>query len=110
MKFINQLSTFIVVLALGAFCAATPKQNPQLSMKHAKKIALARQPGHIKSAELEKEHGRLIYSFDIERNKKVHEVNVDANTGKVVEDTVESAAAEVNEQQHEKKAVAKHLL
>lgn len=109
MKFINQLSMIIVVLALGAFCAATPKRPPQLSMKHAKRIALARQSGHIKSAELEKEHGRLIYSFDIESNHKVHEVNVDANTGKIVEDTVESAAAEANEQRHEKKPVTKHL-
>ena len=109
MKFINQLSMFIVALALGTFCAATPKQNPQLSMKQAKTIALARQSGQIKSAELEKEHGRLIYSFDIESNRKVHEVNVDASTGKIVEDTVESAAAEANEQRHEKKPTTKHL-
>jgi len=109
MKFINQLSMFIVVLALSAFCAATPSQSPQLSMKQAKRVALARQSGQIESAELEKEHGRLIYSFDIESNHKVHEVNVDASTGKIVEDTVESAAAEANEQRHENKSMAKHF-
>ena len=109
MKIINQLFIGIAALALSGLCSATPTQKPKLSMKKAEEIALTRQSGHIKSSELEREHGRLIYSFDIERNNKVHEVNVDANTGKIVEDTVESAAAEANEQRHEKKPMTKHL-
>jgi hypothetical protein len=52
--------------------------------------------GH-KSSELEKEHGRWIYSFDVATTDGVHEVNVDANTGKVVEDSKETAAQEARE-------------
>jgi hypothetical protein len=39
----------------------------------------------------------------------VREINVDANTGKIVEDKEESAAAEANERRHEKKPVTRHL-
>jgi len=40
----------------------------------------------MKSAEIEKEHGRLIYSFDLQQPgvKGIEEVNVDAKTGEVV--------------------------
>ena len=76
-------------------------------MEQAKKIALARQSGHVKSSVLEKEHGRLIYSFDIERDNQIHEVGVEATTGKVVEDNIESAAAEARERRQEKKAPVK---
>lgn len=49
--------------------------------------ALARVPdGTVQSAELEKEHGALIWSFDITRpgTRDVSEVHVDAVTGKVL--------------------------
>jgi len=62
-----------------------------------------KETGKIESQELEKEKGRWIYSFDIERDKQVHEVKVDANTGEVIEDSVESAADEANERAEEKK-------
>jgi Peptidase propeptide and YPEB domain len=104
MRFINQLSIAIVVLALNVFCSAAPRQKPHLSMEQAEKIALGRQSGHIRSSALEREHGRLIYSFDIERDETVHEVNVDANTGKILEDKVESASVEARERRQEKKA------
>ena len=49
-------------------------------------IAKARVPGRIAKAELEKEDGALIYSFDIKVAGKggVTEVHVDANTGTVL--------------------------
>jgi hypothetical protein len=81
--------------------AATAKQR-KITMAEARKIALARQPGTIKSAELEKEKGKLIYSFDIRRPDGIHEVNVDASSGQVVEDSVESPAAEAKEKAQEK--------
>jgi uncharacterized membrane protein YkoI len=46
---------------------------------------------------LEQEYHKLIYSFDIERSSGVHEVNVDATTGEVVEDSVETTAEEEKE-------------
>lgn len=59
----------------------------KISKDSATKIALARVPGAtVKSSEIEREHGRLIWSFDLETAGKsgIDEVNVNALTGKVV--------------------------
>jgi hypothetical protein len=55
--------------------------------------------GTIKSVELEREHGALIYSHDliVPGRKGVEEVNVDAMTGKVISQEHESLAAERKE-------------
>ena len=45
----------------------------------------------------------LIYSFDIKTKSGIHEVNVDAISGDIVEDKVESAASEAKEKQQDKK-------
>ena len=52
--------------------------------------------GHVQDAEIEREHGRLVYSYDITRSGRsgVDEVLVDAKTGRVVSHTHESPAAE----------------
>jgi uncharacterized membrane protein YkoI len=53
----------------------------------AEKTALARVPnGHVKEGELEREHGHLIWSFDIAQptSPNITEVQVDAISGKVV--------------------------
>lgn len=84
-------------MLLGAAGAQTAKPKTKLTLTDARKIALARQAGTIKEGELEHEKGRWIYSFDILRAGKTHEVNVDANTGEIVEDSVESAASEARE-------------
>jgi uncharacterized membrane protein YkoI len=58
-----------------------------VSKDDAQKIALAKVPnGMIKEGELEKEHGKLIWSFDVATPdaKDITEVNVDAITGDVV--------------------------
>ena len=42
-----------------------------ISMQQARKIALAQVPhGIVQSGELEKEHGKLIYSFDIKNKNR----------------------------------------
>jgi hypothetical protein len=97
----------IVLLAaslygLSAF-AQTTQPKPKISMQQARKIALAKEPGTIQSAELEREKGRLVYSFDIKTAGAIHEVQVDAMTGKVVEDTIEDPAAEAKEKQQDAK-------
>ena len=43
----------------------------------AKKTALAKENGTIKEAELEKEKGKLVYSFDIDVKGAIHEVQVE---------------------------------
>ena len=62
--------------------------------------ALARVPdGAVKSAELEKENGALIWSFDMTRpgTRDVSEVHVDAMSGKVLSVEKETPAQERRE-------------
>jgi Peptidase propeptide and YPEB domain len=102
-----------ILLALLSFSAWGSDQSKvsqsalskeaKITMEQAKKVALAKEAGKIKESELEREKGRLIYSFDIKMADGIHEVNVDAMTGEIVEDTVESAAAEAKEKAADQK-------
>jgi uncharacterized membrane protein YkoI len=62
--------------------------------------------GTIDGVELERENGKLMYSYDIKVPGKsgIDEVNVDAVTGKVIGYSHESAAAEAKESADEAKA------
>jgi hypothetical protein len=88
-----------IALAKGT---AAPKRH-KITMAAAQKIALEREAGTVKSGEREKEKGKLIYSFDIQMPDGIHEVNVDAYSGEVLEDHVESPADEAKEKAQEKK-------
>jgi uncharacterized membrane protein YkoI len=77
----------------------------RITKHQAKKIALARvKHGTIKSSELEKENGVLIWSFDIARpgKKDVTEVWVDATTGKIAAVDVETPLSEKKEAAEDK--------
>jgi uncharacterized membrane protein YkoI len=52
----------------------------------ARAIALKRVPGTVQSTALEKERGRLMWDFKIQRSgrNRTSEVEVSANTGKVI--------------------------
>jgi uncharacterized membrane protein YkoI len=66
--------------------------------------ALAKVPqGVVKSSELEREHGRLIWSFDVAQPsaKGVTEIQVDAKTGKIVSVKKETPAQEAKEMKTE---------
>jgi uncharacterized membrane protein YkoI len=71
----------------------------KISEPEARKIALARVPGIVRSEELEREHHLIVYSYDIEQPGKpgVEEVQVDAKTGKIVSVKHESDKAEERE-------------
>jgi hypothetical protein len=104
------LGVLVVLLSLAAWAGKESKSSqPALSkeakitMEQAQKTALAKEAGKIQSKEIEREKGKLIYSFDVKMADGVHEVNVDAMTGEVVEDTVESAAVEAKEKAADKK-------
>ena len=60
----------------------------------------------IKSAELEAEHGCLIWSFDIGMagSRLTHEVAIDAGTGAVLSATTETTAQEADEVSRESKS------
>jgi hypothetical protein len=77
----------------------------KVSEEAARATALAEVPnGKVESHELEKEHGKLVYSFDIKEPGKsgVQEVNVDAMTGKVLNNHHETTSAEHKEMTKEK--------
>jgi uncharacterized membrane protein YkoI len=72
----------------------------KVSCADAQKTALARVPkAKVKSAELEEEHGKLVYSFDLKQPGKpgIEEVQVDAVSGKIVSVEHESAKDEAAE-------------
>lgn len=93
-------ATSVLMLSGAAFAA---KGHAKLTRRQAQEIALKKEPGTVQSGELEREKGRWIYSFDIKAGSQLHEVNVDANSGAVVEDSVEDPAAEAREKAQEAK-------
>jgi uncharacterized membrane protein YkoI len=101
----------LVMLALAMMAgAATPGEpyfrghqlasHARLSLAKARAIAMKARPGALVDQELEKEAGGsgLRYSFDVLSSRKMYEVGVDANTGKILENDVESAAEGAAEQ------------
>jgi uncharacterized membrane protein YkoI len=69
------------------------RAEAKLSIEEARSIALKLVPGKIMKEELERERGGsgLRYSFDIRQGRKWREVGVDAKTGRVLENSAESA-------------------
>ena len=115
-KTIIQL-VFALSLAIGLCAAAgaqtqVPKKSKipaklqkeaKVSVEEARATALKRVPGEIQEEELEKEHGKLVYSYDIRANgqKDITEVQVNALDGTIVSVEKEEAASEAKEQQKE---------
>ena len=88
------------VVATTALASAFPGQQyasaASVNITQARSMAQRVAPGKILSEELEREAGGtgLRYTFDI-RNVKggVHEVGIDAKSGRVLENSVDSAPA-----------------
>lgn len=77
----------------------------KVSQADAQATALAQvSNGTVKESELEKEHGKIIWSFDIAtpETKDITEVNVDAITGQVVSKDTEKPESEAKEQEKDK--------
>jgi hypothetical protein len=111
MKIKNAIPILLITVALAAGLTAceSEKENEgelkaqaKISEADARQTALAKVPnGTIKEGELEKEHGKIIWSFDMSTpdSKNTTEVNVDAITGAIV-----SVEQETPEQQAKEKA------
>jgi uncharacterized membrane protein YkoI len=100
----NLLVLVIAILLVGTgFAAPTESElmkEARISKLQAEKAALAKVPnGAIQSGELEREHGRLVWSFDIgtKSTKNVTEVQVDAKSGKIVSVKTETPADQAKE-------------
>jgi uncharacterized membrane protein YkoI len=82
--------------------AAKLEAQAKITKAEAEKIALAKVPGGtIKEGDIEKEKGKVIWSFDIATpgTKDITEVQVDAMTGAIVDIAKETVA----DQEKEKK-------
>jgi len=100
------------LIAIGLVGCASHKESEEALMAQAKitkveaeKIALAKVPnGTIKEGELEKERGKLIWSFDISTpgTEDIKEVQVDAVTGAVVSVETETPAQQKKESKKDK--------
>ncbi len=98
MKFFVSLGLAAALATAAVQAAEMPLKGaallPQakISLKDARAKALAKEPGVIVDQELEKEKqgSGLVYTFDVKRGHTIHEVNVDAKTGKIVEDSIDT--------------------
>ena len=116
MKFKNIVGTIITAgLLAGGFTACETEKEleskadlaaeAKITRAQAEQTAMAKVPGGtIKEGELEKEKGKLIWSFDISTpgTSDITEVAVNAITGEVVSVDKESAADEAREKKKEK--------
>ncbi|MGI8565933.1 MAG: PepSY domain-containing protein [Pyrinomonadaceae bacterium] len=83
------------------------KKEAKVTLEQAREIALNRAPGKIEEEELERENGKLVYSFDI-RNAggTLTEVQVSALDNSIVaveEETAEQEAVEKREEEKEQR-------
>jgi len=102
----------LALLAVGIVGCATEAQEQarlaaqaKVSRAAAEQTALGKVPGGtVKEAELEKEDGKLVWSFDITTldSKDITEVLVDANSGAVVSVEKEKAEDEAKEAKEQK--------
>ena len=106
-------ATIMATLVVAGLCAAGSAmadnaallKEAKISEAKAREIALKQAPGTVKSSELEKEKGTLVWSFDITNAKGggITEVLVSAIDGHVVETKAETAKDEAAEKAKEAK-------
>jgi hypothetical protein len=111
-KYIIRSMLTLGLLAGGLVGCATEKESEaklqaqaRVTRSDAERIALAKVPGGtVKEGELEKEKGKLIWSFDIATpgSRNITEVAVDAVTGDVLSIEKETPKQEANEKEGEK--------
>ena len=74
----------------GEKLSAVDAKHAKISMESARGVALKRVTGSIIEEDLEKENGRLQYTFDIrDSSGKIWDVEIDAITGEVIKATDE---------------------
>ena len=114
-----------IVVGVAAVVLAAPAAHAQASYKKDMPDSLVKQAkitedvaaataqkrvpkGKIEGVELEKENGKLIYSYDIKTAGKsgIDEVHVDAMTGKIIAFEHETPAAEKKEAAEDAKKAA----
>jgi hypothetical protein len=95
----------IAALGLPVVAYAVPAPHTRISMATARAKALHIVPhASVKSAELEHERGKWVYSFDlgVAGRPGIEEVQIDAMSGTLVSRTHESPAKEAQETRAER--------
>ena len=104
MRRMKKILVLTLAVLLSTFAFAKTSSKPKLTRAQAEKIALAKAPGTVQSAELENEKGKLVWSFDIKTGKTaITEILVNANDGSIVAVQHETAAKEAAEKAKEQK-------
>ena len=117
MKYATRITVITLAASLvsaGVVTAQKAKPETQAALMRQAKVskavatrtALTKVPGgKVQSSEIEREKGKLIYSFDIKVAGKsgIEEINVDALTGAVIAHEHENPMAEKKEAALEKK-------
>jgi uncharacterized membrane protein YkoI len=92
------LTAALAASAIPGAAAAQPRAA-RITVEDARARALRAAPGAVLTEELEREHGRMIYSFEIRATgapaTEITEVNIDASDGRVVSIEHERASAPV---------------
>jgi uncharacterized membrane protein YkoI len=121
---ISRIATFafLAIVATSAGAQATThaqkkvetqadlEKEAKMTMADARAMALRTVPNAtIQAGEIEREGGKLIYSFDMKTTGRsgIDEVNIDAMTGKLVSNQHETPAAERREAAADAKAAKK---
>lgn len=109
----TRIAGIMATVVVAGLCAAGSAmadnaalaKEAKISEAKAREIALEQAPGTVKSSELEKEKGTLVWSFDIANAKGggITEVLVSALDGHIVETKAESAKEEAAEKAKEAK-------
>jgi uncharacterized membrane protein YkoI len=104
------LGTVLGLTAAATFAAqpseAALMKQAKITKAEAERVALAKvSQGIVKSAEIEKEKGRIVWSFDIARpgTGDITEILVDAKTGKIISTQTESPRDQAKEAAADKK-------
>jgi uncharacterized membrane protein YkoI len=118
-RYMILIAVMIAVLTAGASFASAAQSHKKgnkrsqtqeqltleakITMEQARETALKRAPGNVESSELEREHGQLVYSFDIRNDKgTITEVQVNAITGEIARVEHENKKQEAAEKRKER--------
>ena len=107
---ISAAAILVTLICAGSLKAGSSEKQlekeAKITRNQAEHLALAKVAhGRVSAAELEREHGILIWSFDITQpgTRNISEVQVDAKTGKVVSVKTETPKDQAAEAAADKK-------
>lgn len=102
---ISAMALFASVVSAAEPSPDSLKALAKVTESDARAKALAKVPGGtVESVELEREHGKLIWSFDVRdpRSPNIIEIQIDAKNGRIVSKKSETPAEQAREAKADK--------